>query len=177
MLRVNNRNTRVLLAMHLKLRVTHDEVVLASLLFILNEPNSIFLYFSNTFFISNRFINSALKEKKRRSSCMSLQLWKALVWNSISFESSESPSLVSFSLLVTLFYEWTRRLKGKRANIKAEVTRKQNTLNFPKKEHFVPPDTQTYQGLRNGRFLENLACFVFFLLPFWDSPFCLITDK
>ena len=67
MLRVNNRNTRVLLAMHLKLRVTHDEVVLASLLFILNEPNSIFLYFSNTFFISNRFINSALKEKNEEA--------------------------------------------------------------------------------------------------------------
>ena len=26
-------------------------------------------------------------------------------------------------------------------------------------------------------FLENLACFVFVLPPFWDSPFCLITDK
>ena len=26
-------------------------------------------------------------------------------------------------------------------------------------------------------FLENLACFVFLLPPFWDLPFCLITDE
>ena len=26
-------------------------------------------------------------------------------------------------------------------------------------------------------FSENLACFVFLKHPFWDSPFCLITDK
>ena len=31
-----------------------------------------------------------------------------------------------------------------------------------------------YQGVRNVRFLENLACFVFLLPPFWDSPFCLL---
>ena len=31
---------------------------------------------------------------------------------------------------------------------------------------------------RNVRFLENLTCFVFLLKhPFWDSPFCLITDE
>ena len=34
-----------------------------------------------------------------------------------------------------------------------------------------------YQGLRNVRFSENLACFVFLLPPFWDSPFYFITDK
>ena len=26
-------------------------------------------------------------------------------------------------------------------------------------------------------FSENLACFVFLKHPFWDSPFCLITDE
>ena len=26
-------------------------------------------------------------------------------------------------------------------------------------------------------FTENMACFVFLLPPFWDSPFCLITDE
>ena len=30
--------------------------------------------------------------------------------------------------------------------------------------------------IRNVRFSENLACFVFLKHPFWDSPFCLITD-
>ena len=33
------------------------------------------------------------------------------------------------------------------------------------------------QGVRNVRFLENLPCFVFLKYPFYDSPFCLITDK
>ena len=36
--------------------------------------------------------------------------------------------------------------------------------------------TCPYQGVRNVRFSENLACFVFLKDPFWDSPFCLITD-
>ena len=34
-----------------------------------------------------------------------------------------------------------------------------------------------YQGVRNVRFSENLACFVFLKHPFWDSPFCLITNN
>ena len=33
-----------------------------------------------------------------------------------------------------------------------------------------------YQAVRNICFSENLACFVFLKHPFWDSPFCLITD-
>ena len=36
--------------------------------------------------------------------------------------------------------------------------------------------TCTYQGARNLRFSENSTCFVFLKHPFWDSPFCLITD-
>ena len=36
--------------------------------------------------------------------------------------------------------------------------------------------TCAYQGVRNVCFSENLACFVFLKHPFWDSPFCLITD-
>ena len=34
----------------------------------------------------------------------------------------------------------------------------------------------TYQGVRDVRFLGNLACFAFLLPSFWDSAFCLITD-
>ena len=37
--------------------------------------------------------------------------------------------------------------------------------------------TCAYQGVRNVRFSESLACFVFFKLPFSDSSFCLITDE
>ena len=36
--------------------------------------------------------------------------------------------------------------------------------------------TRTYQGVRNVRFTENLMYFVFLKHPFWDSPFCFITD-
>ena len=65
------------------------------------------------------------------------------------------------------------REQGKRANLKTGVSRKQSTPNFPKNKHFLPPDTDTcaYQGVRHVRFV------VFLKHPFWDSPFCLITDK
>ena len=33
-----------------------------------------------------------------------------------------------------------------------------------------------YQPVRNVRFSENLACFVFLKHLFWDSHFCLIAD-
>ena len=32
-------------------------------------------------------------------------------------------------------------------------------------------------GNSNARFSENLACFVFLLLPFWYSPSCLTTNE
>ena len=50
---------------------------------------------------------------------------------------------------------------------------------FPKNKHilfFMRKRTYAYQGVRNVRFSENLASFVFLEHPFWDSPFCLITD-
>ena len=45
---------------------------------------------------------------------------------------------------------------------------------FSKKHYFLR--TCAYQGVRNVGFSENLACFVFLKHPFWNSPFCLITD-
>ena len=49
---------------------------------------------------------------------------------------------------------------------------------FPKTNISYPLiRTCAYQGVRNVRFSENLACFVFLKRPFWDSPFCLITDE
>ena len=37
--------------------------------------------------------------------------------------------------------------------------------------------TCAYQGVRNVRFSENLACFVFLKHLFWDSRFCFITNE
>ena len=80
-------------------------------------------------------------------------------------------------------------VKNKSKDIKSSVKRqkgesqngcsgKQSTPNFPKNEHFLPLDTHVrFRGLRNVRSSENLACFVFLKHPFWNSPFCLITDE
>ena len=37
--------------------------------------------------------------------------------------------------------------------------------------------TCAYQGVRNVSFPEILACFVSMKHPFWDFPFCLISDE
>ena len=47
---------------------------------------------------------------------------------------------------------------------------------FEKRTFLASWYARAYQGVRNVRFSENLACFVFLKHPFWDSPFCLITD-
>ena len=82
-----------------------------------------------------------------------------------------------------MIWELCSSVKGKRSNLQMSVWRKQNTPNFPKNEHFLPPDTHktdvsrkqstpnfpknehllpsdthlmcAYQGVRNVRFLEN----------------------
>ena len=44
--------------------------------------------------------------------------------------------------------------------------------------HFLRTRMRAYhQRVRNFRFSENLTCFVFLKHPFWDWPFCLITDE
>ena len=48
---------------------------------------------------------------------------------------------------------------------------------FRKNKYFLAPDTCAYQGVRNVRFSENLACCVFLKHPLWNSPFYLITDE
>ena len=48
------------------------------------------------------------------------------------------------------FFCWfqTRAIKGKRANLKTGVSRKQSTPNFPKKQIFLTP---AYKGVRDDR--------------------------
>ena len=52
-----------------------------------------------------------------------------------------------------------------------QIFRKTN-ISYP----LISTRTRAYHGVRNVHFSENLACFVFLKYPFWDSPFCLITD-
>ena len=63
------------------------------------------------------------------------------------------------------------------SNVKTSVSRKQCTPNFPKNEHFFPPDTQTYVSVSWGKkrsFFQKFGvlCFLetpvlrFFLLPY-----------
>ena len=54
-------------------------------------------------------------------------------------------------------------------------------VKFSEKKPFLTPlirsRTCAYQGVRNVCFSENLAGSVFLKHPFWDSPFCLITNE
>ena len=78
------------------------------------------------------------------------------------------------------FYQCTIVGNKAEGRISKQVTRKQSMSNFPKNDHFIPLiriRTFAYQGVRHFHFSENLACFVFLLLQFWDSPFCLIIDE
>ena len=67
-----------------------------------------------------------------------------------------------------------------KVNLKTGVSRKQSTPNFPKNEHFLPPDTHMYvcvSGSKKCSFYGKFGVLFFFKNPFWDSPFCFFTDE
>ena len=47
-------------------------------------------------------------------------------------------------------------------NIARQIFLKKPNISYP----LIRTRTSSYQGVRNARFSENLACFVFLLLPF-----------
>ena len=55
------------------------------------------------------------------------------------------------------------------------VFKKTKHAKFSEKQTFLTHWHGLHIGVRNVLFSENL-CFVFLKHPFWDSPFCLITD-
>ena len=70
-----------------------------------------------------------------------------------------------------------------RANVITSVIRQKGESQngcFKKTKHVKFSEKRTFltswYGVRNVRFSENLTCFVFLKHPFWDSPFCLITN-
>ena len=101
----------------------------------------------------------ASSEIQHRNTCWCIDVW--LVHSNVCVE-----------------YERELVIRQK-ANLKMEVTRKQSTLNFPKKRTISYPlirtCTSAYQTVRNVCFSDNFSCFTFLLSPFWDS-FCFITD-
>ena len=55
---------------------------------------------------------------------------------------------------------------------KARQNARKTNISYP----LIRTRTSAYQEVRNVCFSESLACFAFLKHPFWDSPFCLITD-
>ena len=87
------------------------------------------------------------------------QLWKVKLWPDPSNKSS------------------VIRQKGKSQNgcfkkTKRQIFRKTN-ISYP----LIRKRMCAYQGVKNVRFLEKLASFVFLKHPFWVSSFYLITNE
>ena len=76
--------------------------------------------------------------------------------------------------------ETNSSVKRQKEESQNEGNKKTRHAKFSKKnEHLLLPYTCTYVYLRvrNVIFSEKLACFVFLISPFWDSPFYFIPDK
>ena len=80
-----------------------------------------------------------------------------------------------FFLELSFFHKFSQIIgnKGKERILKRVFQENKGRQIFRKTNIFYPLiRTLT----RNVCFSENLACFIFLKHPFWDSPFCLITD-
>ena len=84
------------------------------------------------------------------------------------------------SYLAPVSLRYNSSVMRQRANLKTGVSRKQSTQNFPKNEHFLLPNTDTYvcvSVFKKCLFFGKFGVLCFLETPFWDSPFCLITDE
>ena len=106
-----------------------------------------------------------------------------LAWIFLKYEWILSPtkikSLVIFNKKLTFKFTLVgNKAKGQiskrvfQENKARQVFRRTN-ISYP----LMRTRTYAYQRVRNVRFSENLARFVFLKHPFWDSPFCLIIDE
>ena len=97
-----------------------------------------------------------------------IKKWKTMAWNNVKI-------FFYISMLKHIVGNKAKRQISKRVfqeNKARQFFRKTN-ISYP----LIRIRTRTYQGVRNVRFSENLTFFVFLKHPFWDSPFCLITDE
>ena len=74
-----------------------------------------------------------------------------------------------------------RQFVGNKAKVESPngCFKKTKYAKLSEKEHFLLSDMHTcaYQGVKNVRFSEKLACIFFLETPVLRSPFCLLTDK
>ena len=102
---------------------------------------------------------------------MDVTFWFMKCWN-LLYRKSEFMNWTGFCFLIVVnkvkgrISKWVFQEKKPR-----HIFRKTN-ISYP----LIHTRTCAYQGVRNVRFSENLAGFVFLKHPFWDSPFFLITD-
>ena len=124
--------------------------------------------------MKHNLLNQWWKREKNNEPIINNKLFTIDHKETISKETLQKIS--SFSLKI-LFYFVSNKPKGRISkqvfpeNKASQIFRKTN-ISYP----LIRTRTCAYQGVRNVRFLENLACFIFSKHPFWDSPFCLIID-
>ena len=106
--------------------------------------------------------------------------WRILVWKKV-FNSAMTKQILSInskpiSPFITGLITSVIRQKDESQN---GCFKKTKHVKFSEKRTFLTPWytlVRAYLGVRNTRFSENLTCFIFLKHPFWDSPFCFITD-
>ena len=119
-------------------------------------------------------MNQWWKREKNNETIINNKLFTIDHKETISKETLQKISSLSLKIL---FYFVNNKPKGRISkqvfpeNKASQIFRKTN-ISYP----LIRTRTCVYQGVRNVRFLENLACFIFSKHPFWDSPFCLIID-
>ena len=102
---------------------------------------------------------------------------------------NQSINIFGFRILLFIFHRRYKRALEIAFSNSSVIRRKDEFQNgcFKKARHIfwktnisypqIHTRTSAYQGVRNVRFSQNLAWFVFLKHLFWNSSFCLITDK
>ena len=91
----------------------------------------------------------------------------------------KSLTLFKAAILARCFEKKTSKIVGNKAKvwISNRVFQENKVGQIFRKTNIYTFLTTLYQRVKNVRFSENLTCFVFLKHTFWDSTFCLITNK
>ena len=105
---------------------------------------------------------------------------RQVFWSSVNKRFGKKVKMKALKIKGTVIQIRKAIAKAQKGRSLNGCSKKTKHIKFSAKETFLTPwhtRTCAYQGVRNVCFSENLACFVFLKHPFWDSPFCLITDE